>query len=201
MPEATGHGVLAADLDGTVIRVNSFPAFVRFLARELLVRGRIGALLRLVTAGIRRRLGRTDHGHLKRVVCEVGASVPRVALQRWAARLLAQHGNREVIELIRAWPGPRLLTTAAPEVYAVTIADLLEVAETHGSRMVEGVLVDNTGDAKRVRFEESGLASISLFLTDDLVLDAPMAGIADRVLEVSSDGRMTDRAGEQHRRS
>lgn len=192
MREVTDRDVLAVDLDGTVVRVNSFPFFVRFLVGQLLLRVQIRALLRLVAAGMRRKLRLAGHADLKQVVCEVAGAVPPGRRERWAADLLARHGNAEVIELLRGWPGPRLLTTAAPEVYAGMIAGLLEVAETHGSRVVDGVLVDNKGDAKVVRLLESGLTGVTLFVTDDVVLDAPMARVADRVLEVSGSGRMTD---------
>lgn len=181
--------VLATDLDGTVVAVNTFPLFVRFLTRRLLAARRPGPLVRLSLAGAGRRARLVGHDHLKRVVCEVAAHVPPQEVRGWAEDLLDRHGHQEVLEIVRAWPGPTLLTTAAPEVYAVHLARLVGVDEVHGSGTRDGVFVNNESERKCARLRATGREGVAVFLTDDTDLDGPMAALADEVYEVDASGR------------
>jgi phosphoserine phosphatase len=187
--------VLAVDLDGTVVGVNSFPSFVRHLTRGLLTARRYGPLARLLAAGVLRRAGLADHRHLKRVVCTLASELPSDGTQQWAASLLDEHAHPAVVDLIRGWDGHVVLTTAAPEVYAVHFGRLLGIPEVHGSVVREGVLTDNVSHGKVVRLRGSGVERVAVFVTDDLVLDAPVAGLADRVLEVGAGGRIHECTG------
>ena len=185
-------GVLAVDLDGTVVGINTFPHFVRFLTRTLLSTRRVVPLGLLVGAGLLRRTGLLGHRDLKRVVCQVAGSLPEQDLRAWAESVLARHAHPEVVEMVRGWQGRAVLTTAAPEVYAVHLAALLGIGEVHGSRVVDGVLVNNESAEKCVRLRAAGMERVDVFLTDDTVIDLPMARIADRVYEVQADGRMRE---------
>ena len=184
------QAVLATDLDGTVVGINTFPHFIRFLTRRLVAERRPMALLRLLGVAALRKAHLTGHGALKRVVCEVGPTLPEADVREWAEGVLAEHGHREVMDIIASWEGPTVLTTAAPEFYAAHLARLLGIPEVHGSVVRGGVLVNNEHDAKRVRLAAAGLERVAVFLTDDLTIDGPLAAIADRVLEVGPDGRV-----------
>lgn len=192
MPEPTRDAVLAVDLDGTVVAVNTFPFFVRYLARGLIRARQHGALARLVAVAVLRKLRLASHHDLKRVVCAVGSAVPSADTRLWAEALLAEHGHGEVLALIRGWDGPVVLTTAAPEVYAVHFGELLGIAEVHGSRLTSEGMTDNASHEKAVRLRTSGVDRVAVFVTDDLVLDAPMAALADLVLEVQRGGIMRE---------
>ncbi|WP_298459328.1 haloacid dehalogenase-like hydrolase [uncultured Cellulomonas sp.] len=189
MPDAR-TGVLATDLDGTVVDVNTFPHFVRFLTRRLVAARRPVALARLVAAGGLRRLHVVSHHGLKRVVCELGATLPPAEVAEWARLVLAEHGHPEVVETVRGWTGRALLTTAAPQVYAVHLAALLGITEVHASHVRGGALLNNEGPEKVRQLALAGLDRVEVFLTDDMVIDRPMAQVADRVLEVGPGGRI-----------
>jgi phosphoserine phosphatase len=185
---ADGTGVLATDLDGTVVDVNTFPSFVRFLTRELAAARRPVGLGVLVAAGVLRKLHVLPHHAFKRVVCDLGATLPADHVTDWARRMLAEHGHAEVLELLRGWQGRRILTTAAPQVYADHLAALLDIPEVHASHVRGGTLVNNEGPAKTVRLRAAGLDRVDVFLTDDMVVDLPMAELADLVYEVRPGG-------------
>lgn len=188
MPERDPGRTLAVDLDGTVVAINTFPSFVRHLARLLWRDRRLGALAALVGTGVLRRAHLARHRDLKRLVCRLGATVPDAELEGWARTVLEEHGHPEVVRLVRDWSGPSVLTTAAPEVYARHIGRLLDVDEVHGSTVRGRVLTNNESQEKCVRLRAAGLERVALFVTDDLVVDAPMASLADRVLEVRPGG-------------
>lgn len=192
MPSAPGEAVLASDLDGTVVGINTFPAFVRFLVRHLRTTRQVGPLVRLLVTGALRRAHLVGHKRLKRVVCVVGQRVPEEDLRRWAGSVLSEHGHAEVIRLIGEWPGRAVLTTAAPELYAVHVAALLGIPEVHGTVLRDGRLVNNESHAKCVRLRAAGHERVAVFLTDDLVLDGPLAGLADRVYEVLDGGGLRE---------
>lgn len=187
MPERL-DGVLATDLDGTVVDVNTFPYFVRFLTRSLVAARRPLALGLLVGAGVLRKLHLLPHHTLKRVVCDLGATLPAAQVAEWSRAMLADHGHPEVVEMLRAWRGRMVLTTAAPQVYADHLGAQLGIGEVHASHVRAGRLVNNEGPEKPVRLRDAGLERVDVFLTDDLVLDLPMARLADLVYEVQPGG-------------
>lgn len=192
MPDAPGEAVLASDLDGTVVGINTFPVFVRFLVRHLRRTRQVGPLAGLLAVGLLRRAHLVGHERLKQVVCVVGQRVPEAELQRWAQSVLSEHGHPEAVRLIAGWPGRTILTTAAPELYAVHLAALLGIPEVHGTVLRDGRLVNNESHAKCVRLRAAGVERVAVFLTDDLVLDGPLAGLADRVYEVLGGGRLRE---------
>ena len=191
MPEARA-GVLATDLDGTVVDVNTFPYFVRFLTRRLAAERRPVALGTLVAAGVLRKLHLLGHDTFKRVVCDLGDTLPTHDVAEWSRAILADHGHPEVVELLRGWRGRMLLTTAAPHVYAQHLAALLDIPEVHASYVRGRTLVNNEGPEKPVRLRDAGLDRVDVFLTDDMVLDLPMAELADLVYEVQAGGRIRE---------
>lgn len=192
MSERSGDGVLAVDLDGTVLGVNTFPSFVRHLSRALLDTREPGPLARLLLVGMLRKARLASHQDLKKAVCAVAPAAPADAVRDWAQSLLAEHGHPEVIDVVRGWRGRVVLTTAAPEVYAVHFGELLGIAEVHGSVLRDGVLTDNVSHGKPLRLRAAGVERVAVFVTDDLVLDAPMAAIADRVYEVRPGGELRE---------
>jgi phosphoserine phosphatase len=108
--------VFICDLDGTMLRVNSFPLWVLFLIGGRLPRLRLGrrALLSLQTQGLllRRKLGRIDHEHLLRRLQAV-----------WHAAGGPEVDSSPALEVLRHWTrsslGGLLRRIAANEVDAV----------------------------------------------------------------------------------
>ena len=192
MPEGDGSRILASDFDGTVVGTNTFPHFVRFLARQLWRSRRLPALLGLLAVVALRKVRLAGHHHLKAVVCRLGATVADHEVAEWARSVLDRHSHPEVVEMIDRWPGRTILTTAAPEVYAVHFARLLGIPEVHGSVVQGWRLTNNESEAKVVRLRAAGADRLAVFITDDLVVDAPVAALAARVHEVRAGGSVRE---------
>jgi hypothetical protein len=165
---------MAADLDLTLVRINTFPFFVRFLFRQLLLEGRWVMAARLCAElALRKGLG-TSHVRLKRTVSALGGRVDPMAIRQWASDLVSQYANEEALGLAHAFEGTRALVTSAPEVYASHIASLCEFHIVQGSRFVNEDFIENSGTAKVVSL--AGIASlpVAIAVTDDDSLDGPL---------------------------
>lgn len=175
--------MLAVDLDGTLLQVNTFPFFVRFLLRELIRRRRLRATARLTRALVLRKALRQPHRLLKRTVCIEAERVEGAALERWARSMIARHPEPAAIEMARSWASTTILTTSAPERYAEKFAEALGLSIAHGTRLVDGHLDENVGSRKVERLRAAGMQTVKAALTDDPELDRPL-------LEMASDGRV-----------
>lgn len=182
--------MLAVDLDGTLVNVNTFPRFTRFLVLRLARDGRRGAALRVLRAIVARKLGVRSHAHLKAVVCRHAPALRAGSVEAWAATLLARHLNPDVDALVRSWSATKVLTTAAPEVYARVIGRRTGFELVHGTRLEPAGLLDNSGEAKADRLRAASLHRLDVAVTDDPHLDAPLLGLAARGLLVDAEGRL-----------
>jgi phosphoserine phosphatase len=180
--------LLVCDLDGTLITINSFPAYVRFAGWDLVKRGRLRAAVRLATALATRKVLRRPHARLKQAVCEISSEVDAAATARWATTTLATHGNREVLELVGAWDGRVLLTTSAPESYAEHFRAAAGMADVHGSRSVDGRFVENVAETKVRRLREEGIVQVEAAISDDEVIDGPLLRAARHAYVVTPTG-------------
>ena len=182
MPSA---GLLAVDLDGTLIEVNSFPRFVKFLLLRLPREGRIVAAARLAAAlAVRKTLG-TPHARLKRVVCELAPRIDAGAVEEWAAGLVARHEHRAVRSIVDAWEGPRVLSTSAPEYYARYIGAAAGFGVVQGTRIdAAGRFTENVGPTKVARMRSEGFGDVDTAVSDDPDLDGPLLDMADHRLLV-----------------
>lgn len=191
-PDSTADGrrVLACDLDGTVVSVNTFPHFVRFLLAQLVAQRRFGAATRLAGSLVLRKLARLDHLTFKRVVDDIGQQADEERVREWAGTVIERWVQPEVKRLIDTWDGERYLVTAAPETYARFLAERLEFPHVHGSRWEDGTYVENVGVAKLRRLAAVGLDRVDTAVTDDPVLDGPLLSIADRAVTVV-DGKLS----------
>ena len=171
--------VLAVDLDETLLDVNSFPVFVRFLLAELLRGGQAPAALRLGAAlAVRKTVG-APHERLKALVCRLAERVALEPLEAWAEELLEQHGTASVVELVAGWDGTTVLTTAAPERYARVVGLAAGFDVVHGSTVdARGRLRHNVREAKLHRLEAEGLMPLAAAVSDDGDLDAPLLAAA-----------------------
>lgn len=191
MPSSPGDsGTLACDLDGTLIRVNTFPAFVRFallqLAREL----QLLALARLVWAVLSRKVLRTGHLRFKEQVHRAGLRLSERQVERWARQLLSTQAHPEVRRLVADWPGRTALCTAAPSCYAEVIGAAAGFDSVQGSGWVSTRYVENVHERKARRAGEE-LGPVACAVTDDVQLDGPLLALAGRGLVVDGLGRMT----------
>lgn len=183
MPRDDDSRILACDLDGTLIDINSFPSFVRFAEAQFRHESRWPEWLMVISALIKRKVMRRDHTTLKAVICRVGVHLDEAALDAWVGKLLTDHLNPEVDRFVRDWDGKTLLTTAAPEVYAVKIAEQLGFDYVHGSRLAGEHIDNNESDRKCERLRELG-GIVEVAVSDDPEIDGPLLALANNAFVV-----------------
>ena len=184
--------VLACDLDGTVVSVNTFPHFVLFSLWRLLREGRLEGWCRLVVALLRRKLLRASHNTLKEVVHDVSLLMSADAVRGWARRLLVRRGRPEVVALLEGWDGSTVLCTAAPQPYASHFGDLLRMDLVQGSTRSRGRFVENVSTEKATRLAGVLPGPLECAITDDPDIDCALLALARRRLVVAPTGVVAD---------
>ncbi len=186
----SAHPTLVCDLDESLVRINTFPVFVPFVLRELLRRGRLREATALALAGARRRAGRLSHPSFKAAVVESAEALPRSSIRRWAGQVVDEHLNDDVAATVRAWDGVRILSTAAPEIYAREIGNLLGFEHVQGSVLMPTGFHDNAGSGKVSRLSTIVELPVELAITDDETGDGPLIAVA-RAAQVVRKAGMT----------
>jgi phosphoserine phosphatase len=184
--------ILVCDLDGTLVHVNTFPLFLRFLLGRLLTRRDAGGLATLGWALVRRKVLRGPHLHLKAATHRVGARLEPELVRSWADAVAQREVNPGVAALVRDWSGPSVLTTAAPGVYAGYFAERFGFTTAHASDFVAGAYVENVSGAKTARLAAAGLSDVACAVSDDAVTDAPLLAAARRALLVEPGGELVE---------
>jgi phosphoserine phosphatase len=181
--------VLVFDLDGTVLRINSFPVWVAFLAlggtRGLSARQQLKLMALATRLVVLRKLGRIDHPMLMRRMQELWqfatADDGGAAAQR-LAKLLSRSTRRNlqpVIALVGEGTLDGVLATAAAEGYAVALGQRLglqNVLATQTGRATDEP--ENTGAHKRDRLQAwlnaRGWSGRPLIFFNDHLADLPL---------------------------
>lgn len=183
--------VLACDLDGTLIGVNTFPVFVRFALLQLARQGELRALARLVLALASRKLLRTSHLGFKEEVHRAGLLLHEGAVEGWARALLASAVHADVEQLVTRWPGQTVLCTAAPSCYAEALGGVAGFDSVQSSGWRASLYVENVHEAKAQRFASELGRPLACAVTDDVELDGPLLALATRGLVVDGAGRIS----------
>ena len=186
LPHEIG-GLLAVDLDETLVDVNTFPSLVRLLPGALVRSRRPAAVARLGVALIRRKLLRGSHADLKSEVCRLVDLADGASLDEWTMSMLEEHGDDRLIRAVGLWDGPTLLTSAAPESVVRRIAEAVGFDHAHGSVRDGSTFVENVSTAKVERLRSSGLDRPALAISDEPELDGPLLRYANRQLVVRMD--------------
>lgn len=184
------EGILAADLDGTLVSGNTFPRFVVFLALWLLRRLHLVDAAELMSLTVGRKLGLVSHERLKLTTCVLAGRLDDASLAEFGTQQLARWSQQEPASVVAAWPGRRIMVTAAPASYARKLGLLLGFDDVVGSEVVDGRLQNNEGATKVVALRQLGIHQLAMFLTDDLVLDGPLAHVAAEVWLVDRTGML-----------
>ncbi|WP_346621272.1 HAD family hydrolase [Blastococcus montanus] len=188
-PHRLERPVLAVDLDGTLLRSNTFPSFVRMALRRSVVRGRLVSAARLVSALVARKVFRGPHERLKATVHRVGERLHPADIDAWVSRVHAADLNPEVARLVAEWRGPTVLATSAPALYADLFGELSGFTTVQGSEFVDGRgYVENVHAAKAERLQAVLGSPLDCAITDDLVVDGPLLALAARRLVVEPSG-------------
>lgn len=181
-------GILVVDLDGTVVRCNTFPRYVRFQLVEGLAHGDVGLVARLAAVVLLRQLRLIGHHAFKTKVVRLSERIDGESCREWAQGILRTHGNPEVLRRVAAWKGPKVLASAAPEACARAFAELLSLDGCVGSVLSGGSLVDNEGVTKVDRLASRGYRHITVAISDDPLADGPL-------LAAAREGYLVDAAG------
>jgi phosphoserine phosphatase len=188
--------VLVFDLDGTVLRINSFPVWVAFLA--LGGAGNLPLKQRTAVAGLAlrlllmRKLHRIDHATFLRQMQELwhfatagdgGATVQRlVGILRRSVRPNLVPALKLVIDGVLDGG----IATAAAEEYAVPLGERLGVAHVLATRSGRDAgEPDNSGEHKLIRVRdwltEQGWTDRPLIFFNDHLADLPLMRVANVV--------------------
>ena len=202
-------GVLVVDLDGTLVRTNSFRRWTlwHFAGTAACARGPLVYAIRLAgfvgLYGLR-AVRLISHRRLKSAFLRLWAVTGGTGQEAsaFAERLLRDYLDERVLQIVREAKQnglPRVLATAAPELYAAHIAQQLEVDVIATREARDGALCDETvGDRKADRVREwltrfGGPMQITV--VTDHADDIPLIMLADRCVLVRADARLRQLAG------
>ena len=115
--------VAVIDLDGTLIRVNSFPLWMKSLLASAIARGDMGRVATLVWWSVLRRVGTFSHDDLKKRILALRVSEWEV--ERFVLGLLP-YVREDIVERIRESGAEyHILATAAPATYGRVLSKRL----------------------------------------------------------------------------
>jgi len=181
--------VLVFDLDGTVLRLNSFPVWVLFTGlggiRSLSLKQQFKLTRRVFSLLVARKLGRMNHEallrHMQALWHFATGSDEGAATQRLAS-LLVRNVRRNMppaIKLVTDGAMDGVISTAAAEEYAQEVGQRLgftNVLATPGGRGPNEP--SNTGEHKRDRLrdwlEQHGWTGRPLIFFNDHMADLPL---------------------------
>ena len=181
--------VLVFDLDGTVLRVNSFPIWVLFLLLGGVRKLRVGRQLRVAGTVIQllilRKLGRIRHPALLRNVQELWCTATGGDDEAATGRLVGSLSRyvrsniTPVLELVSEGALDGVIATAAAEDYAVALGERLGMTNVLATRTERAPDVpENSGVHKRDRLlawlSERGWNGRPLIFFNDHVADLPL---------------------------
>lgn len=118
-PEA--QPLVVIDLDGTLMRCNTFSRFTLWVWQLLMRRGRWGTAARIARTVARRKLRRLSHAAAKHEILAAARGALRREDWSWFASTLRGQIRPEVAALIESGRYVTLLATAAPQEYAVAV--------------------------------------------------------------------------------
>lgn len=181
--------ILVFDLDGTVLRINSFPVWVAFLAlggaRGLPMGQQLKVTALVVRLVILRKLGRIDHTILMRQMQDLwrlATTGDGGAAARRLAKLLSVTTRRNLqpaINLVSEGALDGVLATAAAEDYAVALSQRLGVQDVLGTQSQRATdEPENVGVHKRDRLQAwvnaRGWSGRPMIFFNDHLADLPL---------------------------
>jgi len=185
--------VYVFDLDGTVIDVNSFPWWVRFMLAggppEGRLRTRAAMAMATAAALAERKIGRRSHRVLKGRLQRIWArhAGPSGA-ERFAQSLVPRLAPAllPLVGMARSGRIDAILATAAVEEYALPLSRILGFAHVCATPQRAAEIGENVGPAKRraveATLERLGWSGRPLVVFTDHVEDRPLIELADRLV-------------------
>ena len=204
-PSTSEPPVWVFDLDETILTVNSFPYWVRYMISgrfALNPVARSSLRLRTIMVMLRRKAGLMDHPQAKRQLQRLWSAAQAreakpLALEGMLKQLLAhlRPNTAAVLEEVRSGRAPGILASASAGDYAEPLARALGFSEiicTPGADTPD--YAENKGSIKRdrvkARIAELGLQGRRLVFFTDHRDDLPMIEVSDRVLWFGSEEKL-----------
>lgn len=176
------------DLDGTIFPGNTFHQFSWFIIRQACLRADVprafGALKLTALRGFRR----ITHFEWKARLLRIAEGVPSADLAGFARQIATQSRPR-LEQLLNGEGGrhPRILATAAPELYAKLLGPLLGFDNVISSKLERGALVEANKSIKRdlvLAYSAKSEMNIGRLFTDHHD-DLPLAAVSERCFLVN----------------
>lgn len=176
------------DLDGTIFPGNTFHRFSWFIIRHASRRADTRRGLGAIRLMILRGLGRISHGEWKQRLLHLAEGLPNSAIAEFAGGV-ATRSRPRLSRLLDGSPAgcPRILATAAPEVYAALLGPMLGFSHVVSSRLEQGVLREAKKELKRdlvIAYSTRVDMDIGRLFTDHHD-DMPLAAVAERCFLVN----------------
>ena len=163
------HKIIVTDLDGTLISINSFPFWIRFLIKEAISNINLTLLFNLLILLFKRKVLKEKHVEFKRQLMLL--EYPESYDHNFAVQLLCYINEDVVTELFTTKKACIVISTAAPSNYAEAFVSALpfKVDKLHCSKITNGKIYENFADNKVVSFKNDFHSQkINLFLTDHI---------------------------------
>lgn len=166
-----GKQLAVVDLDGTLLRANSFRLLIRFLIRRLWSRFRYVRLLRLLLLLALRRMRLISHVAMKRPIHAMAADQLSDKDISDFANVLLKHLDSDLLLALHSTGMNLLMATAAPSLYTGKFAAMTGFVGELSTPLPDdgGAYVETRGERKRRLVEDyarlHGL-TISMVLTD-----------------------------------
>lgn len=186
--------VLVVDLDGTLIRTNSFPMWLKYLLWGSVKRGHVVRATRIVWWSVLRRAHVYSHDELKRRLLDLPSSDEEVHL--FAQRMTAFACPEVIARTADVAADHRILATAAPHDYVQATAvalgltfDAVLAANTEGGVYRGMAREDKAESVMRHLSEDRRFTNADVTLFTDHRDDLPLARHASHVVLCNPDVR------------
>ncbi|MCW8922210.1 MAG: haloacid dehalogenase-like hydrolase [Gammaproteobacteria bacterium] len=157
---------VVVDLDGSLIKLNSFRYWIFFSFVFLLVSLRWISLIKLIKSVIYRFLGISNRVMMKRDILSVTENMSRFYI-KWFCHFLYYFTNNDVLNEMRKYEKkhvPVILCTAAPSCYADVFAERFSFSYVFSSGSVfDSLWKENIGEEK--------WESVRAYYGNDIVLE------------------------------
>lgn len=178
------------DLDGTLITINSFPKWVKYILVYSALKSPM-VFAQLVSVILRRLMRFYGRVEMKRKIIKISNSLP-ISIHEKFSNSLHKYLNKEVLEHLERLKEVDdiqiVLSTAAPDVYVTPLADHLNIPISIAtSSVVNDAWFEHFGAKKWETLEErfgSEYFQITEFFSDDYH-DIPLMHHADRIYLVN----------------
>lgn len=174
--------MIVVDLDGTLITVNSFKLWVKFLLKMAVVEGHLTLLIKLLWLIFLRKILGLSHGYFKSQICRIDISLNWTEI--FITHMMAFLNHTLINELMNK---QFIVATAAPACYAKLLVENIfsKPVDTFASKWNGHYFINNTAEVKLNSLLEFYGPRFSRVYSDSKD-DLPLMKVADEVVLVEA---------------